>query len=119
MLEAALGPTHLEVGTLHFDIGRSLLAKGDYALAIASLEQSLAIREPVQGSTHAHVGLILAAIGQAQIELGQRDAARESLTRALTIGELQADAELSAAAREQLGRLDALGREAISRPSRR
>ena len=117
--EAALGPTHLEVGTLHFDIGRSLLAKGDYALAIASLEQSLAIREPVQGSTHAHVGLILAAIGQAQIELGQRDAARESLTRALTIGELQADAKLSAAAREQLGRLDALGREAISRPSRR
>ena len=86
-LSQSLGPDHPNMGLLDSNIAEALAATGDHTTALAVYADALVILEAALPPDHADLAFPYKGRGQSQLALGQLDAARQDLERALAVHE--------------------------------
>jgi tetratricopeptide (TPR) repeat protein/predicted Ser/Thr protein kinase len=103
--EKALGVDSPEVASQRVDLASALRKHGRAREALTEATAALRVQEAAVGSDNAQLALAWVVVGQAQLDLRQRDAARKALERALALA--PSNTELVEEAREALARASA------------
>lgn len=89
ILEAQLGPDHLDVALHLYNLGIVLSDLGELPAARTACERALEIRQAQLGPHHLDVARTLDNLGIVLLALGELPAARTAFQRALTISEAE------------------------------
>ncbi len=105
MSEALIARLRTQIGgprdgaLLRYSIGNALLAAGDAAAAAAALREALAF--------DADYSAAWKLLGRAELDAGDRDAARGAWTRGIAVAEARGDVQAAREMRVFLRRIDA------------
>jgi len=83
--EQKLGPDYADNGIFHNNIGDVLRDRGECRTALPQYERAIALFEPTYGEDYPELLYPLTGLGACQASLGDDDAARSSLERALAV----------------------------------
>ena len=112
--EAALGPSHPNVGTMYGNLGSDYLYGGEPARAVRELTHALQILDVGPGTRNSSTLMVLTDLGLAQLEAGQPEAALTTFERACALW-AQASPKHPSRGQALLGRYRAL--RALGRPA--